>query len=182
MGVKRRVVAVVFSVVALVGAGAEAGAQRKDREPADVARPVAGGPVAGAPELVLVADDGGDRATGTGDFVVQAVNLPFNFSFDFTTSLASRTFWPSLLGRACVSLRGTGSTDSSYWWREVKVEMWNAFGSDTRIGSPVRFSLNGSYHGYCWNGLVPLHEHYFRITKDWNAGARVWGNGWASAS
>ena len=179
MAWKRRVGA-VFAVVAVLGGagvGASASVDKDKREGEVVARVVEGEPPSGAVKVELVPDTGADRATG--EVGVQAAFLPFNFNFDFTVSLASRTFWP-VLGRACVSLRGTGSADPSYYQREVKVEMWDAYGTDTKKGLTARYSLNGGYYGYCWSGLSSGHEHYFRIYKDWNLGARVWGNGWTS--
>ncbi|WP_156757974.1 hypothetical protein [Actinokineospora pegani] len=131
----------------------------------------------GAVEVDLLPDTRQDRPSG--QVGIQASYLPFTFSYDFTSSLVSRTFWP-VAGRACVSLRGGGSTDPVYFLREVKVEMWDAYGTDTRRGQVARYPLNGGYYGYCWNGLIAGHEHYFRITKDWNHGARVWGSGWTS--
>ena len=169
---KRRVSA-VFAVVAVLGSAGVAEAAKGEV----VAGAVKAGAPAGAVKVELVPDTGLDRATG--QVGVQAAFLPFTFSYDFTVSLASRTFWP-VAGRACVSLRGTGSTDPGYYQQEVKVEMWDAYGTDTRKGLTARYSLNGGYYGYCWTGLNSGHEHYFRIRKEWNLGARVWGNGWAS--
>ncbi len=180
MSSRKRCAAVLLAVLAVVATATEAGAKPKDKDRSEVAQATEARPAPGAPTLELLPDDGSDRESG--DFAVQAAYLPFNFSFDFTSALVSRTFWPSTAGRACVSLRGTGSTDPTYYSREIKVEMWNAYGTDTRIGLPVRYRLNGSYYGYCWTGLYPYHEHYFRLTKDWNLGARVWGNGFASPS
>jgi hypothetical protein len=111
---------------------------------------------------------------------VQGVYLPFNFSFTFAKSLSSRVFWPSTSGRACVNLRGTGSAEPSWWGREVKVEMWNSYGTDTKVGSTVRYTVDGTYYGYCWTGLYPYHEHYFRVVKDWSTTRSVWGDGWVS--
>ncbi|WP_026425750.1 hypothetical protein [Actinokineospora inagensis] len=81
-----------------------------------------------------------------------------------------------------MSLRGTGGSDPTYFGKEVKVEMWDAYGTDTKVGPTVRYSLNGNAYGYCWTGTYPYHEHYFRLVKDWSPTVRVWGNGWASAS
>ncbi|MGW5055486.1 hypothetical protein [Actinokineospora sp. NPDC004072] len=111
---------------------------------------------------------------------VQAVYLPFNFGFSFSSSLNSREFWPSYSGRACVNLRGTGSGDGSWFGREIRVEMWNATGTDTKMGPTVRYRMDGTYYGYCWTGLYPYDAHYFRLTKDWGGSAGVWGDGWAS--
>ncbi|GLZ40008.1 hypothetical protein [Actinokineospora sp. NBRC 105648] len=179
----KRFAALVLSILAVLACAAQATAEPrdKDKDPTEVAKVTAGRPIPGAPDLPLVPDDGTDRPTGAG-VAAQAVSLPFNFSYDFSSTLASRTFWPTSGGKVCVSLRGTGSTDPTYFAKEIRVEIWNAFGTDTRVGVPVRYSLNGSYYGYCWTGLYPYHEHFFKLTKDWGPGARVWGNGWASAS
>lgn len=147
--------------------------------PAGKAVPVPGGPLDGAPVLELVQLDG-DRATG-GDVTATAATLPFNFTFNFSTTLSSRNFWPSSAGKACVSLRGTGSSDPNWRGKEIKVEMWDADGIDSRIGAPVRYRLDGGYYGYCWSALYTNHEHYFKLVKEWGP-ASVQGDGWASAT
>ncbi|SDH65732.1 hypothetical protein SAMN05192558_113124 [Actinokineospora alba] len=177
----KRLLLVGLSILSITvsapSAVADDGGNRRDRP--DAAKPVPGRPDPNAPWLEMVPDDGKDRPGATTQYTVAAYYLPFNFSYDFSTSLASRSFWPSYNGTACVNLRATGSTDPSYWSREIKVEMWNAYGVDTRIGLPVRYKLDGYYYGYCWYGLNPYNEHYFRLTKDWGP-SRVWGDGWAS--
>jgi hypothetical protein len=184
---RQRCVVAVLAVLSITvsAPNAVAGERPNAKDRSVSAKLVPGRPDPAAPTLELVPDDGKDRpgsSSGQG-FTVQAASfLPFNFSYDFSTSLASRSFWPSFAGMSCVALRATGSTDPDYWQKELKVEMWDAFGTDTRIGPPVRYSANGYYYGYCWFGLSPYHEHYFKLTKDWGVGtARLWGNGWASA-
>ncbi|WP_189209450.1 MULTISPECIES: hypothetical protein [Actinokineospora] len=135
-----------------------------------------GGPIPGAPTYELREGE----VVAADEMTVQGVYLPFNFGFSFAYSLSSRTFWPSYSGRACVNLRGTGSSDPTWYGREIRVEMWNAYGTDTKVGPTVRYSVNGNYYGYCWTGLYPYHEHYFRLTKDWGGSNGVWGDGWAS--
>ncbi len=181
MSIRKRILVAAISILAVATVTPAATADRPStpKDPVVDARPSTGRPIAGAPTLELIEDDGRDRPTNE-TMGVQASYLPFNFTYDFSTALASRTFWPSPSGQACVGLRGTGSTDPNYWTREIKVEMWNAYGTDTKVGPTVRYSLNGAYHGYCWAGLYPYHEHYFRLTKDWGP-SRVWGNGWVSA-
>lgn len=182
MRTKRRLLSILIALITVASAAPAALADfpGPGKVPRDVpAGPVAGGPIPGAPHY--------DMREGVGEVVtadqmtVQGVYLPFNFSFSFSYSLNSRTFWPSYSGRACVNLRGTGSSDPTWWGREIKVEMWNAYGVDTKVGSTVRYSVNGSYYGYCWTGLYPYHEHYFRLTKDWGGSNSVWGDGWASS-
>ncbi|WP_285613354.1 hypothetical protein [Actinokineospora globicatena] len=160
-------------------AGAQTGGTNADR--VEVAKQTTARPSKDAPLVPLVPDDGADRPTGEG-VAIQAVSLPFTFNFDITSSLASRTFWPTSGGRTCVSLRGQGGSDPIYFGKEIKVEMWNAYGTDTKVGPTVRYSLNGNSYGYCWTGLYPYHEHYFRLVKDWSPTVRVWGTGWASAT
>ncbi|WP_204449103.1 hypothetical protein [Actinokineospora baliensis] len=161
----------------------EAAAEPRDKtdDRVEVAKLTTSRPTPGAPVLPLLPDDGSDRPTGEG-VAAQAAYLPFTYSFDFSSSLVSRTFWPTSASRACVSLRGTGGSDPSYFGKEIRIEMWNAYGTDTRVGPSVRYTLNGNSYGYCWSGLYPYHEHYFRLVKDWSPTVRVWGNGWASAS
>lgn len=174
-------IAALVPLVSLVVAAPAAGAV-EGRGPAnaaareEVARPVGGGPVPGAPQYALV------EGAQAGEFTAQGAYLPFNFTFNFAYSLNSRTFWPSTAGKACVNLRGTGSSYPGYYGHEIRVEMWNSYGTDTRVGATVRYAMNGSYHGYCWTGLYPYHEHYFRLVKDWGGGSAVWGDGWVSAS
>ncbi|SER76479.1 hypothetical protein [Actinokineospora terrae] len=171
---------VIVAMATAVGqAVAEPGDKNGDR--VEVAKQTDARPSKDAPLVPLVPDDGLDRPTGQG-VGAQAVPLPFTFNFDFTSSLASRTFWPTSAGRTCVSLRGTGGSDPIYFGKEIKIEMWNAYGTDTKVGPTVRYSLNGNSYGYCWTGLYPYHEHYFRLVKDWSPTVRVWGTGWASAS
>ncbi|GAA3002977.1 DUF1842 domain-containing protein [Actinokineospora diospyrosa] len=160
---------------------AAADARDKNDDLVEVAKLTTARPSPGAPVLPLLPDDGKDRPTGDG-VVAQAAQLPFTYAFDFSSSLVSRTFWPTSGGRACVSLRGTGGSDPSYYGKEIRVEMWNAYGTDTRVGPSVRYTLNGNSYGYCWSGLYPYHEHYFRLVKDWSPTIRVWGTGWASAT
>ncbi|OLR90676.1 hypothetical protein BJP25_29150 [Actinokineospora bangkokensis] len=150
-------------------------AQAAPAREVDAAR--VGAPPKGAVKLDLLPDTGQDRPSG--QVGVQASYLPFTFSYDFTRSLTSRTFWP-VAGRACVSLRGAGSTDPGYFFQVVKVEMWDAYGTDLKKGLTARYALTGGYFGYCWTGLTNGHEHYFRIYKEWNTAARVWGDGWTS--
>ncbi|WP_156893194.1 hypothetical protein [Actinokineospora enzanensis] len=142
------------------------------------ARLLTSGPVPGAPTLPMVVDTGQDRPAG-GVFL-PTDKIPFNYNFTFQSSLASRSFWPSSDSKACVSLRGTGGSDPTYFGKEVRIEMWDAYGTDTKIGPTVRYSLNGNAYGYCWSGTYPYHEHYFRLLKDWGPGITVWGSGWVS--
>lgn len=180
----KRLLLVGLSILSITvsapNAVADNGKNRWD-QPGTSAERVSNRPDPNAPWVELGPDDGKDRSAATSEYTVTAYYLPFNFTYDFSTSVSSRTFWPSYDGVACVNLRATGSTDPTYWSREIKVEMWNAYGTDTRIGLPVRYKLDGYYYGYCWHGLNPYNEHYFRLTKDWGP-SRVWGDGWASAS
>jgi hypothetical protein len=173
MNVKRRLLPLVLTLIAICSAGSPAVAERPVKD-GPVAEKVAGGPIPGAPRHDLREGVVADQ------WSVQGVYLPFNFSFSFTRSLSSRVFWPSSSGRACVNLRGTGSAEPTWWGREIKVEMWNAYGTDTKVGATVRYSADGTYYGYCWTGLYPYHEHYFRVVKDWSTTRAVWGDGWVS--
>lgn len=176
MSVKRRLLPFLLALVAVTSAAPAAQADRVGKAPRDTpAAPVVGGPIPGAPTFDLRED-----GVAAQQLTVQGVYLPFNFSYTFAYSLSSRTFWPSSGGRACVNLRGTGSSEPTWWGREIRVEMWNAYGVDTKVGPTVRYSVNGSYYGYCWTGLYPYHEHYFRLTKDWGGSRTVWGDGWVS--
>ncbi|MGX7824233.1 hypothetical protein ACTG9Q_03990 [Actinokineospora sp. 24-640] len=167
----------LFAVTSLAQAAHADPPERPVKEPPVVVAPRAqGGPVAGAPVFDMREGEG----LKVDEMTVQGVYLPFNFTFSFGYSLNSRTFWPSYDGRACVNLRGTGSAEPTWWGREIRVEMWNAYGTDTRVGATVRYSVNGNYYGYCWTGLYPYHEHYFRLVKDWGGSKSVWGDGWAS--
>lgn len=177
MRAKRRLLPILLAMIAITSAAPSAFGEPPGKQRDVPAAPATGGPVPGAPhydmrEGAVVAAD---------QMTVQGVYLPFNFSFSFSYSLSSRTFWPSYSGRACVNLRGTGSSDPTWWGREIRVEMWNAYGVDTKVGPTVRYSVNGTYYGYCWTGLYPYHEHYFRLTKDWGGSNSVWGDGWASS-
>ncbi|WP_436492446.1 hypothetical protein [Actinokineospora sp. HUAS TT18] len=126
-------------------------------------------------------DDGTDRAANSfSAMTVTASYLPFNFSYNFSTSLSSRTFWPSSGGSVCVNLRATGSTDPSYWMKQLKVDIYDAYPyPDAKVGPTVSYYLDGYYYGYCWYGLNPSHEHYFRLSKTWGP-ASLWGDGWAA--
>ncbi|SDH24610.1 hypothetical protein SAMN05216553_118123 [Lentzea fradiae] len=111
---------------------------------------------------------------------VRAATLPFTFTFDFETTLRSRNFSPPASGRACVTLRGTGSTDPGWRGKEILVEMWDADGIDERVGPRVRYRLDGTDKVFCWEALVQNHEHYLLLVKEWGP-SRVYGEGrvWA---
>ncbi|HVK22222.1 MAG TPA: hypothetical protein VM677_12770 [Actinokineospora sp.] len=134
-----------------------------------------------APRLELRPGVGSDRpATTFGATAVTATYLPFTFTYNLSTSMYSSNFMPSSSGSVCVNLRATGSTDPNYWMKQLKVDIydWTPF-PDVKVGPTVRYYLDGYYYGYCWYGLHPYHEHYFRLSKDWGP-ATVWGDGWAA--
>lgn len=126
----------------------------------------------------------GPEVPGPVDPPGKAATLPFNFTFEMCCSLKSRQFTPAgreSRGKACVTLRGTGSDDPNWKGKIVKVLMWDEDGIDGKKGPTVNYKLDGTYYKYCWTGLTVAHPHHYEIQKPWGP-AQLRGNGSATQS
>ncbi|MCO1576372.1 hypothetical protein M8C13_11475 [Crossiella sp. SN42] len=153
------IAAVITTVVAPGAALAEGSAPR----PVEQAQIVSTGHLPGVPVIELV--EGEAPKVSGGDRSVTATRLPFNYNFNFARTLDSRNFWPSGHGKACVALRMTSTTNPDDWGKTLTVQMWDADGWDTQVGSDIGYLMDGNYRGYCWTALRLDHEHYFKLVK-----------------
>jgi hypothetical protein len=116
-------------------------------------RVTAPAPIPGTPEYHFTDKNGAaDRAA----VPLNAVDLPFHFTFNVKYQLDSREFKP-VNGKACVNAQVDGGRGekmtitmfASRWWG------WENMGE-------VNYPTDGKYNGYCWSPLS-TDKAFFKI-------------------